>query len=141
MAYKFPSPEWTQAYMDAVNANEAYRKAGKPWTYGAVAMVIKADPSIGIDDDTGMVLDVHEGVCRGTKYVQGLDAVQDAPFIIVAEYARWKQAVQGEVDPIKAMMEGKLKLVKGHLPTMIRFVESSRQLVVSATKVPTEFVA
>jgi hypothetical protein len=37
-------------------------------------------------------------------------------------------------------MEGKLKLTKGHLPTMIRFVESSRQLVMSASRVPTEFV-
>ncbi len=141
MTYTFPSQEWTEAYKDAVNANEAYRKAGKPWTFGSVAMVIKADPSIGIEDDMGMVLDVHEGQCRGTRYVSGMASVQDAPFIIVAPYSRWKEVVQGKHDPIKAMMEGKLKLVKGHLPTMIRFVESSRQLVVSATKVPTEFIA
>jgi putative sterol carrier protein len=141
MAYKFPSEEWTQAYRDAVNANEQYREAGKPWTHGTVAMVIKADPSIGLAEDTGMILDVHGGECRGTQYVHGMDAVQDASFIIVGSYDRWKQVIQAELDPIKAMMEGKLKLVKGHLPTMIRFVESSRQLVVSATHVPTEFIA
>jgi hypothetical protein len=37
------------------------------------------------------------------------------------------------------MMEGKLKLARGHLPTIIRYVESSRQLVASASKVPTDF--
>lgn len=143
MAHRFPSKEWTEAYADAVNANEAYRTAGKDWNHGTVAMVIKADPSIGVDDDTGMILDVEGGRCRGTKYLAGMEAVEkESPaFVIVAPYARWKEVINGEVDPIKAMMQGKLKLTKGHLPTMLRFVESSRQLVTSAQKVPTEFVA
>jgi hypothetical protein len=36
-------------------------------------------------------------------------------------------------------MQGKLKLTKGHLPTMIRYVESSKQLLSSAQSVATEF--
>ena len=139
MAHEFPSEAWTDAFKDAVNSNEVYRKHGKPWTFGAVAMVISKDPALGLDDDTGMILDVHEGTCRGTQYVKGMDAVQDAPFIIVAPYSRWKQVINAELDPIKAMMEGKLKMTKGHLPTMLRFVESSRALVVSASLVPTQF--
>lgn len=141
MAHRFPSEEWTQAFKDAVNENESYRRHGKPWTFGAVAMVVKSDPSIGIEEDTGMILDVHEGTCRGTEFVKGMEAVAGAPFVIVASYDRWKEVIGGNLDPIKGMMEGKLKLTKGHLPTMIRFVESSRQLVVSAAKVPTEFLA
>ena len=143
MAHRFPSEEWTSAYADAVNANEAYRTAGKDWKHGTVAMVVKADASIGIDDDTAMILDVEGGRCRGTKYLTGMPAVEEESpaFIIVAPYARWKEVINGEVDPIKAMMQGKLKLTKGHLPTMLRFVESSRQLVSSAQSVPTEFVA
>lgn len=137
--HDFPSEGWTTAFKDAVNNNEAYRTHGKPWTYGAVAMVIAKDASLGVEDDTGMILDVEKGECRGTQYVHGMEAVKDAPFVIVAPYARWKQVIKGEVDPIKAMMEGKLKMTKGHLPTMLRFVESSRALVVSATKVPTKF--
>jgi putative sterol carrier protein len=43
------------------------------------------------------------------------------------------------LDPIKALMQGKLKLTKGHLPTMIRYVESSKQLLSSAQAVQTEF--
>ena len=141
MSHPFPSEEWTQAYAKAVNANAAYREYGKPWTFGSVAMVIKADPSLGIDDDMGMILDVNEGECRGAKYVKGLESVQESPFVIVADYARWREVIEGRLDPIKGMMEGKLKLTKGHLPTMIRFVESSRQLVVSAADVPTAFVS
>ena len=88
-----------------------------------------------------MILDVHQGECRGAEYVKGMEAVQGAAFIIVAPYERWKKVIQGELDPIKAMMEGKLKMTKGHLPTMLRFVQSSRALVTSATAVPTEFIA
>jgi len=140
MAHKFPSKEWTDAYKDAVNGNEAYRVAGKEWTHGAVAMVVKADRSLGIEVDTGMILDVDSGSCHGTEFVHGLEACDGAPFIILAPYAQWKEVIQGGVDPIKAMMQGRLKLTKGHLPTMLRYVESSRQLVVSASRVPTEFL-
>ena len=141
MSHPFPSEQWTQAYAQAVNDNAAYRESGKPWTFGAVAMVVKADPSLGIDEDMAMILDVHEGQCRGAQYVQGLDSVEQAPFVIVADYARWRDVIEGRLDPIKGMMEGKLKLTQGHLPTMIRFVESSRQLVVSAANVPTKFLS
>lgn len=143
MAHRFPSKEWTSAYADAVNANDAYRTAGKDWNHGTVAMVVRADASIGIEDDTAMILDVEGGTCRGTKYLTGMPAVEEEnpAFIIVASYPRWKEVINGEIDPIKAMMQGKLKLTKGHLPTMLRFVESSRQLVASAQKVSTEFVA
>ena len=141
MSYRFPSEEWTQAFAAAVNNNEIYRTHGKPWTFGSVAMVISKDPSIGIEDDTGMILDVHEGECRGATLVHGMDAVQDSPFVIVAPYERWKKVIDGDLDPIKAMMEGKLKMTKGHLPTMLRFVQSSRALVTSATDVATEYIA
>jgi putative sterol carrier protein len=47
--------------------------------------------------------------------------------------------IERKLDPIKGMMEGKLKLVRGDLPTMIRFVEPARIVVASASKVPTDF--
>ncbi|MDH5492567.1 MAG: SCP2 sterol-binding domain-containing protein [Myxococcales bacterium] len=140
MAHRFPSEEWTAAFKDAVNDNAAYRKAGAAWTHGAVAMVIAADPALGLEEPVGMILDVHGGQCRGAEYVRGMDAVAGVPFVIVAPRARWREVIEGKLDPIKGMMEGKLKLTVGHLPTMIRYVESSRQLVVSAANVPTEFV-
>ncbi|NOY89880.1 MAG: Fis family transcriptional regulator [Deltaproteobacteria bacterium] len=139
--FDFPSDAWTAAYKDALNGSERYREAGKPWTFGAVAMVVSADPALGLDEDMGMILDVHQGHCNSTNLVRGMDAVADTPFVIVAPYARWRQVIEGELDPIKGMMEGKLKLTQGNLPTMIRYVESSRELVSSASRVPTRFRA
>ena len=33
----------------------------------------------------------------------------------------------------------KLKLVKGHMPTMVKYVQSSKELVESTSRVPTRF--
>ncbi len=138
MAHDFPSAEWTQAYKDAINANPAYRTAGKDWTHGVVAMVVKADPALNIPEDIGMWLDVHGGECRDCRLVSREEA-EKAAFVIVADYARWKQVIKKEIDPIKAMMQNKLKLTKGHMPTIVKYVQSSRELVESTTRVPTKF--
>lgn len=141
MALKFPSPEWTAAYKDAVNASAGYKQHGKPWTFGPVAFVVKPDPAIGLEAEHCMLLDVHEGTCRATTHGTDRSLIADAPFVVVADYPRWRACLEGKIDPIKGMMEGKLKLEKGHLPTMLRFVESSRALVGAAQAVPTDFLA
>lgn len=138
MSIKFPSPEWTQAFGDAVNANAGYREAGKGWTHGKVAYVLKADSRIGTTEDMAMVLDLHMGQCRGATYVPASEA-QSADFVIVAEYPRWKEVLSGEVDPTKAMMQNKLRLEKGHLPTIVKFVVASKELVKSALAIQTDF--
>lgn len=138
MAIAFPSPEWATAYKDAINANPAYKTAGKDWTHGVVAMVVKADPSIGIPEDTAMWLDVHQGECRGCKLVP-IGEAEAASFVIVADHARWKQVIKKELDPIKGMMQGKLKLTKGHMQTIVKYVNASRELVESTSRVPTKF--
>ena len=138
MPHLFPSPEWAAAYKDALNANAAYKEAGKDWTHGVVAMVVKADPALGIPDDLGLWLDVHQGACREARLVPGADALA-APFVIVAPYAQWKAVLKGEIDPTKAMMQNKLKLTKGHMPTIVKYVASSRELVRTTSLVPTRF--
>lgn len=138
MAVQFPSPEWTQSFRTAVNNNAGYRTAGKDWTHGKVAYVIEADPSLGLQEDMAMVLDLHQGECRSAAYVKGTEA-QDADFVIRADYGRWKEVMSGAVDPTKAMMQNKLKLKKGHLPTLIKFVVASKQLVESALTIDTQY--
>ncbi len=141
MAHTFPSPEWTAAYKDAVNGNAAYREAGKTWTHGAVAFVVEKDAALGLPDDCAMVLDVNAGECRETHWVARAVAEAEAPFVIVGRYDRWRDVITGKDDPIKSMMQNKLRLVKGHLPTIIRYVESSRQLVKSASAVDSHWLA
>jgi putative sterol carrier protein len=135
---RFPSAEWCSAYKDAINANPGYRVAGKDWTHGAVAMVVMAEPSIGIPDDMGMWLDLNRGECNECRLISRAEA-EKAPFVIVATYARWKEVIRGLLDPTKGMMQNKLKLTKGNMPTMVKFVTASKELVASTSRVPTKF--
>jgi putative sterol carrier protein len=136
---RFPSDQWCAAYKDAINGNASYRAAGKDWTYGPVAMVVTAEPSIGIAQDMAMWLDVDHGECRACRLVTREEADR-APFVIVASYARWKEVIRKQLDPTKGMMQNKLKLTKGHMPTMVKYVTASKELVESTSRVPTEFI-
>jgi putative sterol carrier protein len=101
-------------------------------------MVVKAEPTAGIPEDIGMWLDVDRGACKECRLVSAADA-QNAAFVLVAPLARWKEVMKGQIDPIKAMMQNKLKLTKGHMPTIVKYVNSSRELVVASSRVPTKF--
>src|SRR5271165_3070932 len=136
---RFPSAEWCAAYRDAINANPAYRTAGKDWAHGPVAYVVTAEPSIGIAEDIAMWLDLHQGECRACRLVSRQEA-EGAPFVIVASYARWKEVIRKELDPTKAMMQNKLKVTKGHMPTLVKYVTASKELVESTSQVPTKFI-
>ena len=136
---KFPSSEWCAAYKDAINANGNFKTAHKDWTHGPVAMVVTADPLIGLAEDAAMWLDLHQGTCNGCRLVPR-DEAEKASFVLVATYARWKEVIRKELDPTKGMMQNKLKLTKGHLPTMVKFVTASKELVESTSRVPTRFL-
>ena len=138
--HRFPSEGWTAAYKNAINHNHAYRNAAEPWIFGSVAFIVQADPSLGLEHDSGVILDLHRGECRDAKFVEGHGRPPEAEFVIAGSYEQWKEIIEGKRDPTKAMLEGRLKLARGHLPTLVRFVEASRQLVVSASRVPTEFL-
>jgi len=138
MAYLFPSEEWLKEYQNQINSNSDYKKAASEWTAGAVSLVVLQNPSIGLNQDYCIWLDLHQGVCRSAKTVNKEEA-EKAPFVITGDYSRWKQVVKKQLDPIQGMMQGKLKL-KGNLPTIVRFVKAAQELVNSATKVETRFL-
>ncbi len=137
MGIPFFSDEWIREYKGRINANPAYRTAAADWTAGVVALVCKAQPP-AVPQDIGIWLDLDRGVCREAKPVS-VDEAARAPFCITGEYARWKQVLRKELEPIKGMMQGKLKL-KGDLPTIVRQVESAKELVNSAAMIDTVFL-
>lgn len=139
MGLPFPSAEWAAAYHHAINDNGLYQQAAAGWIEGAIAFVCKAEPSLDLLTAQGLVLDLHRGQCRGVHYTTDAAEFQQAPFVIEASYAQWKSVLRGETDPIRAMLQGQLRLSKGHLPTIIRDVEGSKQLVLSASTIDTEF--
>ncbi len=140
MALQFPSAAWAVAYKDAINQNALYKKSAANWDQGAIALVCQATPELGVPAAVGMVLDLLHGECHGVVYTDDRAEIDRTPSVMEASYAQWKAVILGQTDPIRAMLQGQLKLARGHLPTIIKDVEGSKQLVLSASKIDPEFL-
>jgi putative sterol carrier protein len=136
MAFTFPSPEWASAYRDAINASD-YRHAAAAWTHGPMALVIRRGQAQALPGDQAIWLDLERGQCRDAR-LTSVEEAQRAPFIFSADYARWKQVIHKELEPIRAIMQRKLD-VQGQVSTIVRFVQAAKELVECAARVPTQF--
>jgi putative sterol carrier protein len=126
------------AYQEIINNSPAYQKAAAEWRLGPVSLICKARPDLDIDEDVGIVLDLHEGHCRSINMCTAEEA-NAAPYCITATYERWKQIILGTLEPIQGIMQGKLRF-QGNLPDVVKHVEASQVLVGCASEVPTDFV-
>jgi putative sterol carrier protein len=132
----FATDEWFRALEDRINASRAYRDAAADWE-GDIAFVIQAEPDRRVPADIWGYLDLWHGACRDARVVTPERGV-DARYVLTAPYTRWKDIVRGDLDPIKAMMQGKLK-VRGDLPTIVRYVRAADELVQLTGEVETSF--
>jgi putative sterol carrier protein len=133
----FPSNEWVGELVRRVNASSEYRRAAATWE-GDIAFVLGAEPDRGVPNDVWVRLDLWRGECRDGGIVDADEGAR-CRYVIRAPYSRWKEVVRGRLDPIKGMLQGKLKL-RGDLPTIVRHVRAANELVHLTTSVPTEFV-
>jgi putative sterol carrier protein len=133
----FPSEEWIHELVGRINASAEYREAASTWE-GDIAFVFGADPDKGVPDDVWAWLDLWHGECRGGGIVAPDEGAM-ARYVIRAPYSRWKDVLRGHLDPVRAMMQGKLR-VHGDLPTIVRYVRAANELVHLTTTVRTEFI-
>ena len=132
----FPTEAWFQALVGLINGSPEYHEAAAEWE-GDIAFLVEAEPDRGIPTDVWGLLDLWHGTCRGGGLIEA-EWGRTAAYILRAPYSRWKEVVTGELDPIKAMMQGKLK-VQGDLPTIVRQVRAANELVELTLQIPTEF--
>jgi putative sterol carrier protein len=91
-----------------------------------------------VPEDLWAVLDLWHGECRDARMVESTEG-ERAPFVIRAPYSRWKEVLRGDLDPVKGMMQGKLRL-QGDLATIVRHVRAANELVHLTMEVPTQFL-
>jgi putative sterol carrier protein len=130
------TPEWVAKYENLVQNDADYKEAAKTWE-GSVVIHILKKPEIGLDIDLYLFMDLWHGDCRFIRIVPP-DAGEAGDFVITGEYERWKQVMKKELDVVKGMMQGKLKL-KGDLPTIVRAVKAAVRLVELSTMIDTVF--
>jgi putative sterol carrier protein len=133
---RFPTDPWFKEFARAINASDEYREAAATWE-GEIAFVIEAEPDKRMPEDVWGFLDLWHGECRSSGVV-GAEEGAAARYVIRAPYSRWKDVLRGDLDPVKGMMQGKLR-VQGDLPTIVRYVRAANELVRLTGTVETEF--
>lgn len=125
--------EWAVACCQALNASERYRESAAGWE-GAIVLVMAADPAHGVHTDRAVYIDAHQGACRGSR-LAGEDEAGTAPFVFRADVPAWKRLLGGDLDPVTAVMQGKLKLVRGGLFTVAKYATAAKEMIAAAAHV------
>ena len=129
------SQSWITAFREAISRSEAYRSAAKNWTWPLVLMI---DKGSDFPEERAIYLDLHRGDCREARLATAAD-LQNVPFVIRATAEAWQQVLAGQIDPMLALVRGKLKLERGSMIQLARHVNAAKQLVRCAASVPAVF--
>ena len=130
------SDEWCQAWENMVKDSKDFAVYNKGWE-GDIGCVILKDPGENLPENQYLYLDFADGVVNGIHMTDQATA-ENAKFVISGDYIRWKQVALRELDAVKAMMQGKLKL-KGNLPYVVKYLKGVQESIRCLTEVPSQF--
>lgn len=133
--FPFATPPWATALQDAINASAAYREAARAWEGDFWFIVEPAHGEAG--ERVHIYVDLWHGECRLCE-IAADEGLRTPEFRISAERKNWRRVVEREIDPIRALMTGNLKL-KGNMAKVMRNVKAAQELVLCAAAVPTHF--
>lgn len=129
--------EWARACCEALNRSEAYRASAATWE-GEIILAMQADPAQGVESDRAVYLDTHRGECR-RAHVAGDDEMARAAFAFRADPATWKLLLSREMEPVAAVMQGKLRLVRGNLFALAKYTQAAKDMIAAAGEVGAAF--
>ena len=136
MAIDVFTDEWCAAWEEKLKESKDFPVYNKGWE-GDVACIIQPDPEKGLHDEKYLHLDLYDGTVNGITMVDK-EKAESAKFVMTGPYVRWKQVAKTELDAIKAMMQGKLKL-KGNLPYMVKYLKGTQEVIRCLTLVDSKF--
>ena len=130
------TPEWTGAWEEAVRASKTFAEYNKGWK-GDIGAIMFADPAAGVTENQYMYMHFDDGKVVSLRMCDK-DTAENSKFVMSGDYVRWKQVAKGELDAVKAMMQGKLKL-KGNLPYVVKYVKGVQESIRCLIGLDSEF--
>ncbi|MDB4951455.1 MAG: putative sterol carrier protein [Gemmatimonadetes bacterium] len=137
MALEVFTEEWAAACCARIDGHAGFREAGAEWA-DAVVLVMLADPARGVAQDRAFHLDLHRGRCRGARPATAAD-LETTPYVLTASPSAWEQILGGSLEPVAALMTGRLRLARGGLFALAKHAGAARELVRAAGEVPAVF--
>ena len=126
----FPSLEWLEALKEKLNSDEKYAEVAKKWE-GDMLCQLEADDRL--EKTMLLYIDLWHGKCREVAVWDEIGDKKPA-FIMKASYTNFLRVLQGDLDPMQAMLTRKLG-VKGNMAVMMRSVPVVLDFVRCASEV------
>jgi putative sterol carrier protein len=127
---KFPTDEWVQALMDKLNSDEQYARIARDWE-GDMRFIIEPDGPL--TETIWIYLDLWHGKCNDA-FIESTDSETEPAFILKAPYKNMIRVLNGEIDPMTALMtrkigmKGSMSVLMRNVPTVIDFVRCCREV-------------
>jgi SCP-2 sterol transfer family protein len=122
------SDAWAKACRAEINASTAYREAALTWE-DAVAFAMDIPGG-----ERAVFVDLWHGECREARTALPGD-LDKAPYVIRGDEATWHAVLDGQLEPLQALVTGRLRLVKGNVGALAFHIKSARELVAAASRV------
>ncbi|HIE17274.1 MAG TPA: hypothetical protein EYP71_03665 [Dehalococcoidia bacterium] len=134
MAIRYGTEEWVKAACEATNKSQAYKEAAKNWE-GDMYFIV--EPEGTLKEKIIMYFDLYHGECRAASVVKD-EAEKTPAYRFWAPLGIWRQILEKKLDPVQAMMTGKLNL-KGDMAQIMRMPKAAVELVNCMLTFETEF--
>jgi len=129
----YGSTEWLNLFQENLNSSKEFAKAAGNFSASMlVATEIKGLPKIMY-----VWLDLHNGKLRDWAYI-ATPKEKKSDFIFTSGYYTWKSICRGDMDVIKAVLSGKIKLT-GNKLKLIKQTRMSLALLEVMKQLPTTF--
>ncbi|MEM0120234.1 MAG: hypothetical protein QW514_05265 [Thermoprotei archaeon] len=120
---EFPSQEWLDKYVDALNNDPSFFKQTKGWVWVILFVVDEGE----LRRPRGFLIEVSDGVCRRHQYLEDASKVT-APYRLLGSKQMWLDLISRKIDPTTALGQGKIRVIANQA-TLGRFVEAARALL------------
>lgn len=120
MGYPFPSEAWLKALETILNSDEKYAETAKKWE-GDIIYKITPDEKSSTESPILLYMDLWHGKCREARILEQIEEKPDAKFIFDMTKSQAIKVLEGELDPMQAMVTRRLK-VRGDIAYMLRNV-------------------
>ena len=126
----FPNPEWVGSLMEKLNTDKKYAQVAHKWEGDIMVLV---EPGGALTERVAYYLDLWHGTCR-SAYVVETPQEKLAAFTLKAPYENFRQIINGDLDPMQAMLtrklsvQGNMAVLMRNIPTVLDFVRCCREV-------------
>jgi len=136
MGFTYPSLAWIRELERICNADPEFKDAVSDFV-GKMVLHIEADEKLG--KDVSLFIDVGDGRIKESAEYASVQDRPDADYILSAKYAVWKEVIAGRLEPLRAIMTRKMKLVKGSQMKILKYVKFTLRMMTNAMTVDSTF--